>query len=64
MFRRLHFQLTALCATVAGLILAVLTIICLLISESGILKREYASFQTDLTTLYQNLSLQNSLSHT
>lgn len=64
MFRKLHLQLTALCAAVTGLILAVLTVICLFISESGILKREYANFQTDLTTLYQNLSLQNSLSHT
>lgn len=64
MFRRLHLQLTALCAAVTGVILAVLTVICLFISESGILKQEYADFQTDLTTLYQNLSLQSTLSHT
>lgn len=63
MFRKLHLQLTALCITITGLILAVLSIICLFISESGIRRQEDDSFSTNLNALYQNLEQQISLSH-
>ncbi|MDO4323929.1 MAG: HAMP domain-containing sensor histidine kinase [Lachnospiraceae bacterium] len=63
MFRKLHVQLTALCITITGLILAVLSVICLFISESGIRRQEYDSFSANLNALYQNLAQQTSLSH-
>ena len=61
MFRKLHLQLTTLCITITGLILAVLSIICLFISESGIRRQEDDSFSTNLNALYQNLEQQISL---
>ena len=64
MFRKLHLQLTALCVAITGLVLAVLSSICLFISESGIRRQEYASFLSDLDSLYQNLEQQLTLSHT
>lgn len=63
MIRKLHIQLTALCTAITGLILATLTVICLLISESGMKNQETSSFQTNLNTLYENLELQTLLSH-
>lgn len=63
MIRRLHIQLTALCTVITGSILAVLTVICLLISESGIRAQESSSFSTNLNTMYQNLEVQSTLSH-
>lgn len=63
MFQKLHIQLTAFCTIVTGLILAVLTVVCLFISESDLRDQEYATFSTNLTTLYQNLMDQASLSH-
>lgn len=63
MFQKLRLQLTILCTTVTALILAVLTVICLFISESGIRRQEEASFQTNLNTLYQNLQQQTTISH-
>ncbi|MDD2959812.1 MAG: HAMP domain-containing sensor histidine kinase [Lachnospiraceae bacterium] len=64
MIRKMHLQLTTLCSAITGLILAVLTIICLFISESDIRRQEYSSFQTNLNTMYQNLTIQTTLSHT
>ncbi|MCD7954558.1 MAG: HAMP domain-containing histidine kinase [Lachnospiraceae bacterium] len=61
---KLHQRLTAVCVATTGLILAVLTVICLLISQSEIRSQEYASFLSGLNTMYQNLQQQTSLSHT
>ncbi|MCD8012144.1 MAG: HAMP domain-containing histidine kinase [Lachnospiraceae bacterium] len=61
---KLHLRLTAVCVATTGLILAVLTVICLLISQSEIRSQEYASFLSGLNTMYQNLQQQTSLSHT
>lgn len=63
MFRKLHIQLTTFCTVVTGLILAILTVICLFISESGMRQQEYDSFLTNLNTMYQNLAGQSALSH-
>ena len=63
MIHKLHLQLTALCTAITGIILAVLTIICLFISESGIRTQESSAFTTNLNTMYQNLEVQTSLSH-
>ncbi|MFR8547252.1 MAG: sensor histidine kinase [Lachnospiraceae bacterium] len=63
MIQKLHIQLTALCTAITGLVLAVLTVICLSISESGIRGQEAAAFQTNLNTLYENLEVQTALSH-
>ena len=63
MFSKLHLQLTALCISITGLILAVLTTVCLFISESGIRNAEDSSFESNLNVMYQNLEQQVSLSH-
>ena len=41
LFRQLHRKLSMLSLSVTGLILVILTIVCLLISESGIRQAEY-----------------------
>lgn len=61
--QKLHLQLTALCTVITGLVLTVLTVICLLISEAGIRTQENSAFLTNLNTLYENLELQTVLSH-
>lgn len=63
MIQKLQMKLTALCTVITGLILLILTGICLFISESGIRTQEETAFQTNLNTLYQNLEVQPSLSH-
>lgn len=63
MFQKLRFQLTALCTVVTVLILAVLTIICLSISENGMRSQDESAFQTNLNTMYQNLQQQTTISH-
>lgn len=63
MFQKLRFHLTALCTAVTGLILAVLTLICLSISENGMRRQDEAAFQTNLNTMYQTLQQQTTLSH-
>ena len=63
MFRKLHVQLTALCAAITALVLAVLSAVCLLISESGIRRQEYDSFLSGAAAMYQSLEQQNLFSH-
>lgn len=63
MFRRLHLQMTALCIAITGLILTVLSCLCLFISESDIRRQEYDTFFTNLTSVYQNLEQQIPVSH-
>lgn len=63
MFQKLHLQLTALSVSVTGAVLAILTVICLFVSESGIRSQEYSSFQANLNALYQNMEEQVSISH-
>ena len=58
MFRKLQLQLTALCIAVTGLVLAILSCVCLYISESGIRSQAHASFLANLDTMYQNLEQQ------
>lgn len=64
MFRKLHIQLTALCAATTGAVLAILTVLCLFISESDIRNQESTSFSANLEALYQNMAQQATLSHT
>ena len=51
MIHTLRLRLTGLCVLVTALILAVLTLICLSISERGIKSQEEASFNINLNTL-------------
>lgn len=48
---------------ITGMILAVLSVVCLFISESGIRSAQESTFQSNLNALYQNLEQQASLSH-
>lgn len=63
MFQKLRTKLTILCMAVTGTTLAVLTVICLFLSESGMRSQEQSSFETNLNTMYQNLQQHAVLSH-
>lgn len=63
MFQHFQLRLTALCTLVTGLILVILSTICLYISELGIRNQESISFQTNLNNFYQNIQMQTPLSH-
>ncbi|MDO5344234.1 MAG: HAMP domain-containing sensor histidine kinase [Lachnospiraceae bacterium] len=63
MFQHFQLRLTALCTLVTGVILVILSTICLYISEMGIRNQEGISFQTNLNNFYQNIQMQTSLSH-
>lgn len=63
MFHKVRFRLTALCMAVTGVILAVLTIICLSFSETNLRNQEQSSYEANLTTTYQTLRQQSTLSH-
>ena len=62
MFRRLHIQLTLFCTFITGLILVLMVCVCLLISESGLRQQSRASFSSSLSSLYQELEDDNTLS--
>lgn len=63
MFHKVHFRLTALCMTVTGVILTVLTVLCLAFSESNLRSQERSSYEASQNTLYQTIQQQPALSH-
>lgn len=63
MFRKLQLQLTSLCLVITGLVLFVLSGICLYVTESGIRRQENDVFLTNADSFYQSLAQQVTLSH-
>lgn len=62
MFHRLHIQLTLFCTFITGLILTLMVCVCLLISESGLRQQSRSSFIQNLSSLYQEIQDDSTLS--
>ncbi|WP_373215671.1 sensor histidine kinase [Ruminococcus sp. 5_1_39BFAA] len=63
MFRKLHIQMTAFAALITSAILVVLTLACLAISESGMRKNSYATFENNVNSCISYMEGQTLLSH-
>lgn len=63
MFRKVHARLAAMCAGITTLILLVMSFGYLYISERGLQKNNFASFQNDMNTLISNLEQQTVITH-
>lgn len=63
MFRKVHYRLTFLCAGITILILLILSLVSLSVSESGLKKSQFLSFQKDVGTLTYSLKQQTVITH-
>lgn len=63
MFRKVHYRLTFLCAGITIFILIIMSLIYLYVSESGLKKNQFLSFQRDMSTLTANLEQQTVITH-
>lgn len=63
MFRKIHFQLTGLCASITILILFVTTLFYLTVSEKNLKQAWFSSFQSDMNTLLSGLEGQTVITH-
>lgn len=63
MFKKLHWKLTIFCTMITGMILLVLSGVCLSISYNGLQKNHYASFLNDLHSIFTHLENQTTISH-
>lgn len=62
MFKRLQFQLTLLCSAVTGMLLLILTIVCLVIAEKNQERSRYSSFLSQAASILSNLEQQDIVS--
>ena len=62
MFRKLHRQMTLFCTAVTGIIVILLTVVCLVIAENGLKKSSYASFLNESSSFISHLQEQNTIS--
>lgn len=63
MFRKVHYRLTFLCAGITIFILITMSLIYLYVSESGLKKSQFLSFQRDMGTIIANLEQQTVVTH-
>lgn len=63
MFRKLHIQMTIFAALITSAILVVLTLACLAISERGMRKNSYATFENNVNSCISYMEGQTFLSH-
>ena len=63
MFKKLHYQLTAMCAMITIIILAVSTALYLFVSEQTLLENNALSFQHDFDALCISLEQQTSITY-
>lgn len=63
MFRKVHVRLAAMCAGITTLILLAMSFGYLYISERGLQKNNFTSFQNDMNTLISNLEQQTVITH-
>lgn len=64
MLKKVHAKMTFFCSLIIGSILFVMTFFCLIISEQGILSKNYADFQTNSSSLLTYIDSQSMISHT
>lgn len=55
MFKKVHIRLTLLCAGITAFIMIVMSLCYLYVSETGLYKNQYQSFQNDINTIATNL---------
>lgn len=63
MFRKLHIQMTIFSTVITGAILIAMTLVCLLIAESGTRKNSYTTFSNNANSCITHLEAQSLLSH-
>lgn len=63
MFRKIHFQLTLLCAGITVLITVIMSLSYLYISEKNLKESHFSSFQSDMNTLLSSFSSQTVITH-
>lgn len=59
MFKKVHIRLTILCAGITTVIMIVMSLCYLYVSESGLYKNQFQSFQNDISTITTNLEQQS-----
>lgn len=63
MFRKIHLQLTFLCAGITVLVTVIMSCSYLFISEKNLRENHFMSFQSDMNTLLSNLESQTVITH-
>lgn len=64
MFKKVQLRLTFFCALATGLILFIMTCICLAFSESSMRSQNYTAFQNNTSSILSYIDSQKTLSHT
>lgn len=62
MFKKVHIKLTLLCAGITAIIMITMSLCYLYVSETGLYKNHYQSFQSDINTITTNLEQQSVIS--
>lgn len=62
MFKKVHIKLTLLCAGITAIIMITMSLCYLYVSETGLYKNYYQSFQSDINTITTNLEQQSVIS--
>lgn len=62
MFKKVHIRLTLLCAGITAVIMIVMSLFYLYVSEEGLYKNQFQSFQNDINTITTNLEQQSVIS--
>lgn len=63
MLHKVHLQLTLLCASIAALIISLMSLSYLYISEKTLKENDFASFQSDMNTLLSSFGSQTVITH-
>lgn len=63
MFQKFHIQMTIFASAITSIILIILTLICLIISENGIRKNSYTTFENNANSCINYVESQTTLSH-
>ena len=63
MFKRLHIRLTLLCTFVSGMILILMSVICLSFSETKSRESHFSDFRINISMLVNHLESQSVISN-
>lgn len=62
MFKKVHIRLTLLCAGITAVIMIIMSLCYLYVSETGLYRNQFQSFQNDINTITTNLEQQSVIS--
>ena len=62
MFRKVHIRLTLLCTGITAVIMIIMSLCYLYVSETGLYRNQFQSFQNDINTITTNLEQQSVIS--